>query len=555
MERPWLKSYPDGVRADLDIEINQYSSIIDIFEKSVQKFADQPAFSNFGTTLSYSEFEQATACVAAYLQNTLRLTKGDRVAIMMPNLLQNPVSIFGALRAGLTVVNTNPLYTARELRHQLKDSGAKAIIVVENFACTVQEVVSDTHVEHIIVTKMGDMLDFPKSLLIDLVVKYVKKMVPRFSLPNVISFKTVLSEGSKQDLTPMPLAHDDIAFLQYTGGTTGVAKGAMLSHKNMIANMLQASEWIKNDVIPGKEIIITALPLYHIFSLTANCMVFMEAGAENVLITNPRDFKGFIKELNNTPFTAITGVNTLFNALINTQGFHDINFSQLKISLGGGMSVQPAVAAQWKQITGCTLVEAFGLTETSPAVCINPLDLNAYNGSIGLPISSTYCKLIDNEGKKITSNEAGELCVKGPQVMQGYWNLPEETANAFTKDAWLKTGDIAKMDGAGYFYIVDRIKDMILVSGFNVYPNEIENVIVEHEGVLECGVIGVTDKKQGEAVKAFVVKKDKSLTEAELLEHFKKNLAAYKVPNKIVFIQELPKTNVGKVLRRELKSL
>ena len=555
MERPWLKSYPEGVRADIDIEINQYSSIIDIFEKSVQKFADQPAFSNFGTTLSYSEFEQATACVASYLQNTLGLTKGDRVAIMMPNLLQNPVSIFGALRAGLTVVNTNPLYTARELRHQLKDSGAKAIIVVENFAYTVQEVVSDTHVEHIIVTKMGDMLDFPKSLLINLVVKYVKKMVPRFSLPNVISFKTVLSEGSKQDLTPMPLTHDDIAFLQYTGGTTGVAKGAMLSHKNMVANMLQASEWIKNDVIPGKEIIITALPLYHIFSLTANCMVFIQAGAENVLITNPRDFKGFVKELNNIPFTAITGVNTLFNALINTPGFHDIDFSQLKITLGGGMSVQPAVAAQWKQITGCTLVEAFGLTETSPAVCINPLDLNAYNGSIGLPISSTYCKLIDNEGKKITSDEAGELCVKGPQVMQGYWNLPEETANVFTKDAWLKTGDIAKMDGAGYFYIVDRIKDMILVSGFNVYPNEIENVIVEHEGVLECGVIGVTDKKQGEAVKAFVVKKDKSLTEAELFEYCKKNLTAYKVPKKIVFIQELPKTNVGKVLRRELKSL
>ncbi len=555
MERPWLKSYPDGVRADLDIEIDQYSSIIDIFGKSVQEFANQPAFSNFGTTLSYSQFEQATACVASYLQNTLGLTKGDRIAIMMPNLLQNPVSIFGALRAGLTVVNTNPLYTARELRHQLKDSGAKAIIVVENFACTVQEVVNDTNVEHIIVTKMGDMLDFPKSLLINLVVKYVKKMVPRFSLPNAISFKTVLSEGSKQDLTTIPLAHDDIAFLQYTGGTTGVAKGAMLTHKNMLANMLQASEWIKNEVIPGKETIITAIPLYHIFSLTANCLVFIKAGAENVLITNPRDFKGFIKELNNTPFTAITGVNTLFNALINTPGFHDINFSQLKISLGGGMSVQPAVAAQWKQITGCTLVEAFGLTETSPAVCINPLKLNAYNGSIGLPISSTYCKLIDTEGKEITSNEAGELCVKGPQVMQGYWNLPEETANAFTKDGWLKTGDIAKMDGAGYFYIVDRIKDMILVSGFNVYPNEIENVIVEHEGVLECGVIGVTDKKQGEAVKAFVVKKEMSLTEAELLEYCKKNLTAYKVPNKIVFIHELPKTNVGKVLRRELKSL
>ena len=553
MDRPWLNSYPDGVSADIDI--NKYASVVEIFEQSVKQFAAQPSFSNFGTTLTYSEFDDATRAVAAYLQKILALEKGDRVAIMMPNLLQNPVSIFGVLRAGLTVVNTNPLYTARELRHQLKDSGAKAIIVVENFASTVQEVVADTNIEHIIVTKMGDMLDFPKSLLINLVVKYIKKMVPSFSLPDAISFKTVLSEGSKQDLTHIPLSHDDIAFLQYTGGTTGVAKGAMLSHKNMVANMLQASEWIKNDVVPGRETIITALPLYHIFSLTANCMVFMEASAHNILITNPRDFKGFVKELSNTPFTAITGVNTLFNALINTQGFHDINFAQLKITLGGGMSVQPAVAAQWKQITGCTLVEAFGLTETSPAVCINPLNLKEYNGSIGLPISSTYCKLIDDEGKTITNDEAGELCVKGPQVMQGYWNRPEETANVLSDDGWLKTGDVAKMDGNGFFYIVDRIKDMILVSGFNVYPNEIENVIVEHEGVLECGVIGVADEKRGEAVKAFVVKKDESLTEAELINHCRKNLTAYKTPDKIVFIQELPKTNVGKVLRRELRSL
>lgn len=553
MDRPWLNSYPDGVSADIDI--NKYASVVEIFEQSVKQFADQPSFSNFGTTLTYSEFDDATRAVAAYLQKTLGLEKGDRVAIMMPNLLQNPVSIFGALRAGLTVVNTNPLYTARELRHQLKDSGAKAIIVIENFANTVQEVIADTNIEHIIVTKMGDMLDFPKSLVINLVVKYLKKMVPSFSLPNSISFKTVLSEGSKQDLLHTPQTHDDIAFLQYTGGTTGIAKGAMLSHKNMVANMLQASEWIKNDVVLGKEIIITALPLYHIFSLTANCMVFMEAGAHNILITNPRDFKGFVKELNNTPFTALTGVNTLFNALINTQDFHEIDFAQLKITLGGGMSVQPAVAAQWKQITGCTLVEAFGLTETSPAVCINPLNLKEYNGSIGLPISSTYCKLIDDEGKTVTNDEAGELCVKGPQVMQGYWNRPEETANVLFGDGWLKTGDIAKMDGNGFFYIVDRIKDMILVSGFNVYPNEIENVIVEHEGVLECGVIGVPDEKRGEAVKAFVVKKDESLTETELLNHCEKNLTPYKTPDKIVFIQELPKTNVGKVLRRELKSL
>ncbi|MEO1963405.1 MAG: AMP-binding protein [Cycloclasticus sp.] len=553
MDRPWLNSYPKGVSTDIDI--SKYSSVVEIFEKSVKEFGDKPSFSNFGKTLSYNEFAQATTSIAAYLQNTLGLEKGDRVAIMMPNLLQNPVSIFGVLRAGLTVVNTNPLYTARELRHQLKDSGAKAIIVVENFASTVQEVLDDTGIEHVIVTKMGDMLDFPKSLVINLVVKYLKKMVPDFSLPNAIPFKTVLSEGSQQSLTHIELTHDDIAFLQYTGGTTGVAKGAMLTHKNMVANMLQASEWIKNDVIHGQEIVITALPLYHIFSLTANCLVFMEAGAKNILITNPRDFEGFVKELSSIPFTAMTGVNTLFNALINTEGFKDIDFSNLKITLGGGMSVQPAVAAQWKQITGCTLVEAFGLTETSPAACINPLDLKEYNGSIGLPIPSTYCKLIDDEGKDVTNGESGELCIKGPQVMQGYWNLPEETTNVFTDDGWLKTGDVAKMDGNGFFYIVDRIKDMILVSGFNVYPNEIENVIVEHDGVLECGVIGVPDKKRGEAVKAFVVKKDDALTEEALLAYCKENLTGYKTPDKIVFIQDLPKTNVGKVLRRELRSL
>lgn len=553
MDRPWLNSYPDGV--DADIDINKYSSVVEIFEKSVAQFGDQPSFSNFGKTLSYNEFAQATSCVAAYLQNTLGLTKGDRVAIMMPNLLQNPVSIFGVLRAGLTVVNTNPLYTARELRHQLKDSGAKAILVVENFASTVEEVLDDTDVEHVIVTKMGDMLDFPKSLVINLVVKYLKKMVPSYSLPNAISFKTVLSEGANLSLTPASLNHDDIAFLQYTGGTTGVAKGAVLTHKNMVANMLQSAEWIKNDVVQGEEIVITALPLYHIFSLTANCLVFMEAGAKNILITNPRDFEGFVKELSSIPFTAMTGVNTLFNALINTEGFKDIDFSNLKITLGGGMSVQPAVAAQWKQITGCTLSEAFGLTETSPAACINPLNLKEYNGSIGLPIPSTYCQLMDDDGNIITNGEPGELNIKGPQVMQGYWNLPEETANVLSDDGWLKTGDIAKMDGDGFFYIVDRIKDMILVSGFNVYPNEIENVIVEHEGVLECGVIGVPDEKRGEAVKAFVVRKDDSLTEAQLAEHCKKNLTGYKTPDKIVFIKELPKTNVGKVLRRELRSL
>jgi len=553
MDRPWLNSYPKGINADIDV--NKYSSIIDIFEQSIEQYPNNPAFTNFGKTLTYSQFEIATRSLANYLQHSLALKKGDRIAIMMPNLLQNPISIFAALRAGLTVVNTNPLYTARELRHQLKDSGAKAIIVIENFAHTVEKVIEDTDIQHIIITKMGDLLGFPKSVLINFAVKYFKKMVPNYSLPNATKFNNALSEGSKQNFLSTPLSHQDIAFLQYTGGTTGVAKGAVLTHKNMVANMLQASEWIKNDVKLGKEIIITALPLYHIFSLTANGLVFMESGAENVLITNPRDFEGFVKELKRTPFTAITGVNTLFNALINTPGFDQIDFANLKVTLGGGMSVQPAVAAQWKQITGCTLVEAFGLTETSPAVCINPLNINEYNGSIGLPIPSTYCRLVDTEGNIITNNEAGELCIKGPQVMREYWNRPEETSEVLSKDGWLRTGDIAKMDGNGYFYIVDRIKDMILVSGFNVYPNEIENVIVEHPGVLECGVIGVADELRGEAVKAFVVLKDKNISEQALLSYCRENLTAYKTPDCIVFIQELPKTNVGKVLRRELRTL
>jgi len=553
MDRPWLKSYPDGINSDIDID--KYNSIIDILEHSIKKYPNHAAFTNFGKTLTYSQFEKITRSLASYLKHTLALDKGDRVAIMMPNLLQNPVSIFAALRAGLTVVNTNPLYTARELRHQLKDSGAKAIIVIENFAHTVEQVIDDTAIEHIIITKMGDLLDFPKSAIINFAVKHLKHMVPNYSLPNSVKFNHALSEGAKQNFISSSLCHRDIAFLQYTGGTTGVAKGAVLTHKNMVANMLQASEWIKNDIKLGQEVIITALPLYHIFSLTANGLVFMESGAENVLITNPRDFKGFVKELKKIPFTAITGVNTLFNALINTPGFEEVGFSNLKVTLGGGMSIQPAVAAQWKQITGCTLVEAFGLTETSPAVCINPLNINEYNGSIGLPIPSTYCRLIDTDGNTITNNEAGELCIKGPQVMREYWNRPEETSDILSEDGWLKTGDIAKMDGNGYFYIVDRIKDMILVSGFNVYPNEIENVIVEHPGVLECGVIGVADELRGEAVRAFVVLKDKNLTERALLNYCKENLTAYKTPDSIIFIQELPKTNVGKVLRRELRVL
>ncbi len=553
MDRVWLSSYPKGVNADIDPL--QYSSLVGIFDNSVKKYASLPAFTNFGHSLTYRELEQKTRLLAAYFQSVPNLSKGDRIAIMMPNLLQNPVTIFAALRAGFTVVNINPLYTARELHHQLKDSGAKSIIVLENFAHTVQNAMQGTDIEHVIISKFGDLLPPPKGILINFFIKYVKRMVPSHSLLKTISFKKALLTGAKLTFSPVPLTHNDIAFLQYTGGTTGVAKGAILTHKNMVANMLQALEWIKNDITLGKETIITALPLYHIFSLTANALVFMEAGANNVLITNPRDFKGFVKELKNTHFTAITGVNTLFNSLINTQGFRDIDFSSLKISLGGGMAVQPVVAAQWKKLTGCTLIEAFGLTETSPAVCINPLNIKEYNGSIGLPISSTYCQIANPAGHVVPSGVAGELCVKGPQVMRGYWNRPDETNNVLSTDGWLKTGDIAKMDDNGFFYIIDRIKDMILVSGFNVYPNEVESVMTEHPAVLECGVIGVHDINSGEAVKAFVVKKDASLTEADLLRYCKERLAAYKMPSHIIFIQTLPKTNVGKVLRRELKSL
>ena len=552
MNKPWLSSYPDGVSAD--INPLQYSSLLGIFDSSVKKYAALPAFSNFGHSLTYRELEQKTRDLAAYFQSVPNLCKGDRIAIMMPNLLQNPIAIFAALRAGLTVVNINPLYTARELHHQLKDSEAKIIIVLENFAHTVQNSIQGTDIEHVIISKFGDMLPNPKANLINFFIKYVKRMVPAHSLVKNISFKKALSKGLQLTFSSVALTHDDIAFLQYTGGTTGVAKGAILTHKNMVTNTLQALEWIKNDITLGQETIITALPLYHIFSLTANALVFMEAGANNVLITNPRDFKGFVKELKKRHFTAITGVNTLFNSLINTQGFRDIDFSSLKISLGGGMAVQPAVAAQWKTITGCTLIEAFGLTETSPAVCINPLNIKEYNGSIGLPISSTDCQIVNKAGHVVPNGVAGELCVKGPQVMRGYWNRPEETNNVLSADGWLKTGDMAKMDDNGFFYIIDRIKDMILVSGFNVYPNEIEGVITEHPAVLECGVIGVHDISSGEAVKAFVVKKDATLTEAHLLRFCKERLAAYKVPSHIIFIQALPKTNVGKVLRRELKS-
>ncbi len=551
MEKVWLKSYPSGVPEEIDLDA--YQSVTDVFEQAVKRYGERPCFSNLGTTLTYRDMDRFTDQLASYLQNLPGMEKGDRVVVMMPNVLQNPISIFAALRAGFVVVNTNPLYTARELEHQLSDSGAKAIIVMENFCHTLGEVIDKTSVQHVVTTQLGDLLHFPKSIIVNLVVKYVKKMVPQFSLPRRVTFKQALQLGSTQRHRPVSCNHDDLAFLQYTGGTTGVAKGAMLTHGNMVANMQQASAWLENDITEGEEVIITALPLYHIFSLTANCLTFMKVGALNYLITNPRDMPAFVKELQHLKFSAITGVNTLFNGLMNTPGFDQIDFSHLKLSLGGGMAVQQPVAERWKNLTGAPLLEAYGLTETSPAVCINPLTLQEYSGSIGLPVPSTEVSVQDDKGNLLPQGETGELCVRGPQVMKGYWQRPEETARVLSDDGWLKTGDVAQMDELGFFRIVDRLKDMILVSGFNVFPNEIETVVAGHEGVLEVGVIGVPDQAGGEIVKAVIVKKDPALDEAAITEHCRENLTAYKVPKIIEFRDELPKTNVGKILRRELR--
>jgi len=552
VDKVWLKSYPPGMPETIDIDA--YQSVADVFDQAVSEYSNRPAFSNMGTTLSYSDIDQLTAQMAAYLQSLPNMRKGDRVAVMMPNVLQNPISIFAALRGGFTVVNTNPLYTPRELKHQLSDSGAKTIIIMENFCHTLTDIIDETPIQHVITTQLGDLLKFPKSIIVNLVVKYIKKMVPDFNFKRSVTFKAALRKGASQTFSRVESTHKDIAFLQYTGGTTGVAKGAMLTHRNMVANMQQASAWIKDMVDESGEVIITALPLYHIFSLTANCLTFMKAGAHNHLITNPRDMPGFVKELKNIPFTAITGVNTLFIGLLNTPGFDEIDFSHLKLTLGGGMAVQQPVAERWKKTTGAPLLEAYGLTETSPAVCINPLNLKEYNGSIGLPVPSTEVSVQDEEGNILPQGETGELCVRGPQVMKGYWNREDETAKVITKDGWLKTGDVAKMDTAGYFRIVDRLKDMILVSGFNVFPNEIETVIAEHEGVLEVGVIGEPDQRSGEIVKAVIVKKDQSLTEEEVILHCREKLTSYKIPKIVEFTKELPKTNVGKILRRELRS-
>ncbi|MBS0577278.1 MAG: long-chain fatty acid--CoA ligase [Proteobacteria bacterium] len=549
--RPWLANYPAGVPAEVNLD--EFKNIVAVMESSCQKYRDRPAYRNFGTTLTYGDVDRLSNQFAAYLLRDLGLKKGDRVAIMMPNLLQYPIAIFGVLRAGLIVVNTNPLYTARELKHQMKDSGAKAIVVVDNFARTLQEVLAETDIKQVITTGVGDMVRFPSGWIINFVLKYVKKQIPAYSIPGAIRFDEALRRGRRHNLPLIPIEAEDIAFLQYTGGTTGVSKGAMLTHRNIVANMQQAGSWIGKSLKPGAEVIITALPLYHIFSLTANCMIFMRIGGLNHLITNPRDMPGFVKELRSSGFTCLTGVNTLFNGLLNTPGFDQLDFSRLHMTMGGGMAVQRAVAERWKKVTGCTLVEAYGLTETSPAACVNPLDLPEYNGSIGMPVSSTDVCLKDDDGNRVAPGEVGELCIKGPQVMKGYWQRPEETAKVIDAEGWLRTGDMAKMDDKGYFYIVDRKKDMILVSGFNVYPNEIEDVIAQMPGVMEVAAVGVPDDKSGEAVKVVVVKKDPNLTADAVKAYCRENLTGYKQPRVVEFRTELPKTNVGKILRRELR--
>jgi long-chain acyl-CoA synthetase len=552
MDPIWLKSYPPGVPAQIDM--NQFRSLADVFEQSAAQYSGRVAYINMGKSITYAELDRLSRNFGAYLQSVCKLPKGARVALMMPNLLQYPIALYGALRSGYTVVNCNPLYSPRELQHQLSDSGAEAIVVVENFASVFQEVRDKTPVKHVVTTGLGDMLGFPKSTIVNFVVKHVKKMVPAWSLPGSISFASALSQGNQHTWSPAELTHDDLAFLQYTGGTTGVPKGAMLSHGNIVANLQQSHAWLSPALDPAQQMtIVTALPLYHIFALTANCLTFMKIGAANLLITNPRDIPGVVKELQAHPFNAITGVNTLFNAFLANDDFRKLDFSKLSLAVGGGMAVQKAVAERWKQVTGKPIIEAYGLTETSPSATCNPLDIAEYNGSIGLPMPSTEVAILDDDGKALPLGAPGELCIRGPQVMKGYWHKPEETAKVIMADGFLRTGDIAVMDEKGFTRIVDRKKDMILVSGFNVYPNEIEDVVAMHPGVLEVGAVGVPDANSGEAVKIVVVKRDEALTADELLAHCRKNLTGYKIPKLVEFRKELPKTNVGKILRRELR--
>ena len=553
MDRPWLSSYEAGIPHDIDP--NQYRSLISILDESVKRFPTNPAFSNFGTSLNYLELDKASRKIAAYLQSLDGLEKGDRVAIMLPNILQYPVVLFGVLRAGFCVVNVDPMYTARELTFQLCDSGVKALVFLENFADTVEKVLPNTDVRHMVSTQVGDMLGFPKSLLINSVIKHVKKMIPNHHLNGLIQFNDALKKGEKLTLRPLEISHEDIAFLQYTGGTTGVSKGAILTHRNVLSNVLQSRAWAKERLAAENEKVINALPLYHIFSLTANCLFFMSIGGENVLITNPRDFKDFIKKIKNEQFSAITGVNTLFRKLLDTKGFDDIDFSKLKVTFTAGMAATQDVAAEWKQRTNSTIIEAYGLSETSPAACINPMNLSEFSGNVGLPISSTWIRIADENGADIGFNKAGEVCVKGPQVTQGYWQLPHLNKSSFTSDGYFKTGDIAKMDERGFVTLLDRKKDIILVSGFNVYPNEIEGVVSNHPNIVEVAAIGIPDKITGETVKLFAVKNVESLTQEQLIEYCREYLTGYKRPTIVEFVDELPKSNVGKIIRKKLRNI
>ncbi len=551
MEKIWLRSYPPGVAGEIDM--GQVTTLVDLYEAATERYAERPAFTNLGHSLTYRELDQQSAAFASVLQNRFGLTKGERIAIMMPNVLQYPVVLFGVLRAGMTVVNVNPLYTARELNHQLTDSGATVVVVLANFAQVVERAIAGTAVKQVVVTQLADLLPTPKRLLVNFVVRRVKKMVPPYALDGELSLRDLLAEGAARPFRRVAVGLDDVAFLQYTGGTTGLAKGAVLTHGNMGANVRQAVQWIEDAMKPGEELIVTALPLYHIFALTANCLTFMHFGAENLLITNPRDIPRFVKEIRDIGFTTITGVNTLFNALLNAPGIEAVDFSRLRLTLGGGMAVQKPVAERWQALTGCPLLEAYGLTETSPAVTINPLNLEAYNGSIGLPVPSTEVCVRDAEGAELPVGERGELCVRGPQVMKGYWRRPDETAEVLDADGWLRTGDVATIDGDGFVYIVDRMKDMIDVSGFNVYPNEIEEIVAQLDGVREVAAVGVPDAHSGEAVKLFIVCDAPGVTVEAVLRHCRENLTRYKVPKSVEFREELPKTNVGKILRRALR--
>ena len=553
MERIWLKQYPAGVPADIDA--TQYSSLVELLEESFAKFADRKAFICMDKSISYRELDEMSQALAAYLQSR-GMPKGSRVALMMPNVLQYPISTAAVLRAGYSVVNVNPLYTPRELEHQLKDSGAEAIIVLENFASTVQQVLGKTSVKHVIVGSMGDLLGF-KGVIVNLVVRKVKKMVPAWSIPRAVAFNDAVAAGRGMKLDKPKLTPDDVAFLQYTGGTTGVSKGATLLHRNIVANILQNDAWLQPALKKPPHVdqlfIVCALPLYHIFALTACFMLAMRAGGVNLLIPNPRDMPGFVKELQKYQVNSFPAVNTLYNGLLNTPGFDKLDFSKLKTSFGGGMATQKPVAEKWLAVTGCALSEGYGLSETAPTLTCNPADTDKFSGSIGLPVPSTYLSIRDDDGKELPLGEAGEICAKGPQVMAGYWNRPDETAKVMTADGYFRTGDIGVMDEKGFTKIVDRKKDMILVSGFNVYPNEIEEVIAGHAGVLECAVIGVHASKSGEAVKAFIVRKDPALTADDVIKYCGTQLTAYKVPKQIEVRTELPKTNVGKILRRELR--